>query len=1155
VVLSTFAGRLERLHLEDDGVRLEPLGDVDVPDGQLVVGAVIVGDALEVYTQRGFKGVDPWFDRGWYGCTLCRGVNRAQPPDLGEILRWRAPLPSATPTRPAPLWGVTATASGHDVRVCWPPGQVEPSLDGWTLGGHAPRAVTPVGGEGRCVLLSRDLAIADNLAANSAWTVEGPIPGAGRVAIATPVQLAFDDVEEDLSVSRHAVPYASDGLGAYFAGVTAADGARLGAGGVSDADGGAWPTLDATFYEALAHEGFHKLQPDWVTTLPDAAGRGLYVHDQQTLYRWDGAALIALTELVDALPTFDTRCEGGGIIVNDAVYVSPDGDETPVPPGVDALRSRFRLADGSLCGQRDVSTGTPSIRVMACVDASGTLVDGPELPGEVQELVFGRDGLVYLLGVTPDDPGFGRLLAFDPTAMTLAEVDLEGLGLTLEPGDGLGLGAPTVAPDGTPFAVLTAHHLAYGEHLILRFGADGLTPIVRPELRYLANLGPPRLAVDDHFFVLSGGRSDEVGRPGADDADAAWFTHPSWLRLAREGDHSRPWSDFPAGSSDCVPMKAIDADQLSDVERSVLETWGGVPAEAPLYLGERSLGEAERHQRATFCSNATFHVESGEAPAAVVEVLDAAGEEQQVVLVDDDLVVDGARGYWLPELAPFERYTLRVGGGASRVEEVHFVTNNTGQSLYLGTFRVDGAVPGRVLGANPFHTTGCGLSNPKVDRLACGFSGRLDPNHRNLLLELDGEAQLVWADPGEVGGVAAEPLPTGGVFSPDGRLVIGPSGAYDVILGAGVTLAADRDPERAPIFALPEHPRVFLARNDGSGVVVAWDRDSGALAELVTTRGALDASFSGDGQRVVTLEAGDQADTWEVARYALDDGARTLLWTGPYAIFHLRSNADGSVVYADNGAAPPTASGAQGTRRLYAIREGRNARWFGADVFERPGHPPALAVDRRGHGALWFAEKADGSFQAYRYDETAPAPAEGQLATVFVPVAGLRFGTFDGTRVVAVGDGALVMAFDTNSDPVTRVLAAGDGAELMSLSGGWEGFVRSDGRLPLTRSDCGVDPAACRVMKILSTDQGAVDEEIDDSAHPNAPWPYGIDRERHDSLADVALGFDADVYWRHWDPSGLDMPCFLYQTELIDNRAWFAGAGPQLPTTSVLMCY
>jgi hypothetical protein len=165
-------GTVDELTITSDGATLTRVADLDLPEGHELVGALPDGaNQLLVFTVQG---------RGDF-------VGGSREPEMGNLHAWTAALP-APPSNPAEYEGpsaaelnIVAMPTGPDVQVCWPSGTAE--LTGWTLGGHAARAI-PARSDGSCVLLLRDQTLPFDPAALDAWLVEGPVPGVGRVAIA-----------------------------------------------------------------------------------------------------------------------------------------------------------------------------------------------------------------------------------------------------------------------------------------------------------------------------------------------------------------------------------------------------------------------------------------------------------------------------------------------------------------------------------------------------------------------------------------------------------------------------------------------------------------------------------------------------------------------------------------------------------------------------------------------------------------------------------------------------------------------------------------------------------------------------------------------------------------------------------------------------------
>ncbi len=166
-------GLLRRVHIGRDGIELEPVARVRLPNDDLLTTAFVAGDEIIALSQRNFRGYDAWFRPD--------GYVPEEAVELGEVYAWRGALPPPSPKgKPSAYFGLEVQVVQQDVRLCWPPGAGTPEVTTFTLGGRTPAAVVAFD---HCVLLVREAAPQEELEKNSAWTVEGEIPGAGRVAI------------------------------------------------------------------------------------------------------------------------------------------------------------------------------------------------------------------------------------------------------------------------------------------------------------------------------------------------------------------------------------------------------------------------------------------------------------------------------------------------------------------------------------------------------------------------------------------------------------------------------------------------------------------------------------------------------------------------------------------------------------------------------------------------------------------------------------------------------------------------------------------------------------------------------------------------------------------------------------------------------------
>ena len=164
-------GRIEELVLTADGVDVLLLAEVDLDEGELLGGAVAWGDDLLVVINRNFQGA-----------TTADAGAQVPVPRFGDLYMGLVTPRAPEPTRDSPLFGLEFRQEGMDVVVCWPPGQPAPELEGWTIAGE-PAAVQPF--DDHCVLVVRN---GDTGASFDPLNHEvvGPIPGAGRTAMASP---------------------------------------------------------------------------------------------------------------------------------------------------------------------------------------------------------------------------------------------------------------------------------------------------------------------------------------------------------------------------------------------------------------------------------------------------------------------------------------------------------------------------------------------------------------------------------------------------------------------------------------------------------------------------------------------------------------------------------------------------------------------------------------------------------------------------------------------------------------------------------------------------------------------------------------------------------------------------------------------------------
>lgn len=1081
MLLTTFAGRIEEVETHADGIRLVALGDVDLPDGHFMVGAVRVDDELYVYTQEGFIGLDSWYDRGFFVCDDCKGVDRSHWPILGTTHRWKVALGSVPEgERPSPIWGVTARREGHDMIVCWPPGHPKPDKETWTLGGHVPLRVSSVGDEDRCLLLSRDLMIPDTLALASAWTVEGDLPGYGRVAIGMTGDAAIDDMKEPGCPGQRKSPACvildevsglSD-LPSMPQGLISTRGniARTGYSQLvqsrtfRDELIGAFPWLSTS-------NGV----PPFLFSTTDQGGAGLWgmLEGATSPFLWDGEELRTfedagldignLIEWAGVKLRYRGNTSYGGGLLFDTFTLMPDGTQVPHPPeAADLGDTLMRFTDGTLCGELAVSGPFTCVRANGDTETTGARLD-------LTAWTMGEDGNIYGLGGALSSPRGNKLVVFEPEGFSFSEVDLSTLGITLELGDTLMLHSAR-GPGGERMAVLSVNRVAYSDHHLLRFGEDGPEVVDAPELSYFAHYDEIHLSLDDEYLLFTG------DRPGTASGGVGVLNSVPLLRVPR----AQRQGPLPNDPSDCT--RADDSSAPG-------------PTNCPTF------------QVAAMGTDPVF---------SLIRLLDKDDSEVPLrVLLDDP---NGATFYQADELDPFAKYRFvgDVADGPSTVIEVSVA--NAGYHVDLGGI-VPNNAPGTALFIPGVGETLCMPgSRHHEETNTCGFQAAFDPISGRFAASAHGRAVLVEA---EESGTLVTDIPHGGVMSPDGELLIGAAGIIDVAGGTSAVIPLDLDLSQPPVFALPEHSRVFVRSNDGSGVVLDWGPDASSPTEIVSTLGADDASFTGDGASVVVREAAG-ASTFDYARYDLTTGARTLIWTGA-RLDAWGTNAAGTVLYGVH----PTSSLAT------IVREGESPWLSSVQVLRPAGAPLPFAVNRRGQGAIWFSDEGSFTAQLRRYDEGTDG---------IVAVASQLYTQLDNLVIRAVGDDYLVISDQQGYS----TLDAGDGATLLDFPGEWIFATRNDRKLVLQPDTCGVDPTGCRRLVVLSDDASHVEEEVLDPDNHQLPWPYGFEREGHDD-------YGQSVYWRHLDPVGLDLPCLLFEGSQMDYRASFDGGA--LAAVSGLYCY
>jgi hypothetical protein len=340
---STADGAIDRLVVDASGVRRERLARVAVPAGQTLVGAVVDGSKLLVFTHEDTK--------------VAPGVLGY---DDGTVFAWTAPPLSAPVPEPfTPALGVQSSWVASDFRVCWPPTPEAFDATGWTVGGAPPAAVIPDPARA-CVTLVRDTdAMVDGVVEGGQspppadWNrAEGPVPGIGTMLFANQRNATAQAVDSKLDY-RKIVPLPSGG-------------------GVTDDEvfaPGVIPVM-RTLGQNLVGSG----------TVGDRSGAGLWrpgyrqhpveQADDQFVELFSGPLpkLIALQTIgrshVSSMPVVLGPAETGGIIVMTYAnfpttptrvwFVKPDATLEELPVDKDQFSVDFRRANGEYCRGVDV---------------------------------------------------------------------------------------------------------------------------------------------------------------------------------------------------------------------------------------------------------------------------------------------------------------------------------------------------------------------------------------------------------------------------------------------------------------------------------------------------------------------------------------------------------------------------------------------------------------------------------------------------------------------------------------------------------------------------------------------------------------------------------------------------------------------------------
>ena len=474
LIVTTIDGVVDALKVGVDGIELERIAVLDLPDGHELVGALPSDDGLLVFTLVGREDPVLFGDR----------------PYLGALHAWTASItpvdnPRDLDSPNAPELGLRAWPTHDGVRVCWTQGRSEPSLDDWTLGG-APAHARRSGDD--CIVVSGDI----DPERVDAYRVEGPVPGVGRVVFAheapsTPepplwehgshpiAPIAGGFISYSLLYDAHMAPIGVPMLPRVRA-------SELSRPGTVDLAGlGVWQLSQSSVRSASC--------PD-----PDVACRLLrhWGPDRQM------DLVIAGGEILNAVA-------GGGVLLTGYNYgnlsqqalVLADGSFHPLPFTTEAATSTVQYyggrSDGSACGIR---SGPGNASSITCRDPDGTFhdltLDDPLQVGRLGRAWAAAEGGFYV------DAG-PRIYFVDPEGPSLTETDLTPYDITNR------LLEFTWSPSGELFAALYDRR-QHGLLGLLYLANGDVTEVSVPEeMLDLQEHGS--LLVGDQTFVLMPGSS------------------------------------------------------------------------------------------------------------------------------------------------------------------------------------------------------------------------------------------------------------------------------------------------------------------------------------------------------------------------------------------------------------------------------------------------------------------------------------------------------------------------------------------------------------------------------------------------------------------------------------------------------------------------
>lgn len=394
VLRVTGDGLVQRLRVDEQGLGLDPIAQVKLTGvGEQLHSAFLWregGQTFLVVAVLRFDGRD-----------ALGSLVRL------DLLRSKQPVTPGATVRPALANGVRAQTAGPngDALVCWSGARLT-SPDGWTIGGKPALAVLPVDFGGPCAMVLRQPGppfAGESQHGSPYWTIEGPVPGQGRVTVRTGVAtnggfrggspLPF--LLAPLKEGGHVTGRRIYGPGGVVLGM---------------------PTLALDAEPVAQNAALFAI---------DAAGNGLWVTTRdpvvmnQSVVKRLGSTSMEVRFPPGTNVSLGFPSGGGGLVlpINENlgpryVYVSPDGGVVDLPTDVATERLSGRLADGTLCGS------VLGQQRAFCRKPGGPTVTAP-LPADVGSL---PEPGAFL----PSDDGvfitaLGDHYAFDPATATFLD--------------------------------------------------------------------------------------------------------------------------------------------------------------------------------------------------------------------------------------------------------------------------------------------------------------------------------------------------------------------------------------------------------------------------------------------------------------------------------------------------------------------------------------------------------------------------------------------------------------------------------------------------------------------------------------------------------------------------------------------------------------